>query len=50
VKPGDKVVNQSEKTTTDSNGNKATSEQKTVQHSEGTVTTEKHADSTNHNP
>ena len=47
AKPGDKVVNQSEKTTTDSNGNKATSEQKTVQHSDGTVTTEKHTDATN---
>lgn len=50
VKPGDKVVNQSEKTTSDSNGNKSTSEQKTVKHSDGTVTQEKHSDSTNNNP
>jgi hypothetical protein len=42
--PGDKVVNQQEKTTTDPNGNKSTSEQKTVQHSDGSVTQEKHVD------
>ena len=39
--PGDKVVNKSEKTTTDTNGRQSTSEQKTVQHSDGSVTTEK---------
>ena len=43
-KPGDKVVNQSEKSTTDTNGNKSTTEQKTVQHSDGSTTTEKHTD------
>lgn len=41
AKPGDKVTSQQEKTTTDSNGNTTTSDQKTVQHPDGTVTTEK---------
>ena len=50
TKPGDKVVNQQEKTTTDSNGNKATTENKTVQHSDGTVTNEKHTDVQHNNP
>ena len=48
--PGDKVVNQSEKTTTSSDGSKSTQEQKTVQHSDGTVTTEKHTDSQKNTP
>jgi len=48
--PGDKVVNKSEKTTTDPNGNQSTTEQKTVQHSDGSVTKEKHIDSNNTNP
>lgn len=48
--PGDKVQKQQEKTTTDSNGNQTTTEQKTVRHSDGSVTTEKHTDSNNTNP
>jgi hypothetical protein len=40
----DKEVSHTEKTTTDPNGNKSTSESKTVQHSDGSVTTEKHSD------
>jgi len=39
--PGDKVVDKSEKSTTDANGRTSSSEQKTVQHSDGTVSTEK---------
>lgn len=50
TKPGDKVVNQQEKTTTDQNGNAATTEQKTVQHSDGSTTTEKHTDAQHTNP
>lgn len=50
TKPGDKVVNQREKTTTDSNGNQNTTEQKTVQHSDGSTTTEKHTDAQHTNP
>lgn len=42
--PGDKVVNKSETKTTDPNGRTNTSEQKTVQHSDGTVSTEKHVE------
>lgn len=45
AKPGDKVVNQQDKTTTDSNGNSTTTDQKTVQHSDGTTTTEKQTNS-----
>ena len=48
--PGDKVLNQTEKTTTSSNGGQSTQEQKTVQHPDGTVTTEKHSDSQTHTP
>lgn len=39
--PGDKVLNQQQKSTTDSNGNTTTTDQKTIQHPDGTVTTEK---------
>lgn len=45
TKPGDKVLNKQEKTTTDTNGNTSSSEQKTVQHSDGTVTSEKKTNS-----
>lgn len=48
--PGDKVVNKTEKTTTDPNGNQSTTEQKTVQHSDGSTTTEKHTDAQHTNP
>ena len=48
--PGDKVTNKSEKTTTDSNGNSSTTEQKTVQHPDGSVSNEKHTDSQHNNP
>ena len=48
--PGDKVVNKSEKTTTDPNGNQSTSETKTVQHPDGSTTTEKHVDNQHTNP
>ena len=37
----DKELNRTEKTTTDPNGNQSTVEQKTVQHPDGSVTTEK---------
>jgi ABC-type uncharacterized transport system auxiliary subunit len=37
----DHEVGRTEKTTTDSNGNQTTVQQKTVQHSDGSVTTEK---------
>jgi hypothetical protein len=50
AKPGDKVLNQQDKTTTDPNGNQTTHDQKTVQHSDGTVTTEKHTDTQHPNP
>jgi hypothetical protein len=41
----DKVVNATEKTTTDRNGNASTVQQKTVEHPDGSVTTEKKVDS-----
>jgi hypothetical protein len=50
ARPGDKVVNQQEKTTSDPNGNQSTTEQKTVQHSDGSTTTEKHTDAQHTNP
>lgn len=45
TKPGDKVLNSQEKTTTDTNGNSSTTDTKTVQHADGTVTTEKQTNS-----
>jgi hypothetical protein len=48
--PGDKVVNQNEKTTSNPDGTTSTQEQKTVQHSDGSVTTEKHTDSQKTSP
>ena len=42
--PGDKVVDKSETKTTNPNGRTNTSEQKTVQHSDGTTSTEKHVE------
>jgi hypothetical protein len=45
AKPGDKVLNQQEKTTTDTNGNSTTTDQKTVQHPDGTTTSEKQTNS-----
>ncbi len=48
--PGDKVVNKTEKTTSNSDGTTSTQEQKTVQHPDGSVTTEKHSDSQKNTP
>jgi hypothetical protein len=42
----DRELGRSEKTTTDTNGNQTTVQQKTVQHPDGSVTTEKDV---NHN-
>ena len=46
----DKTLSKSEKTTTDPNGNQSTSEQKTVQHPDGSVTQEKHVENNHPNP
>jgi hypothetical protein len=46
----DREISHTEKTTTDPNGNKSTSEQKTVQHPDGSVTTEKQTNNNTPNP
>jgi hypothetical protein len=46
----DKELGRSENTTSDSNGNRSTVEQTTVQHPDGSVTTEKQKTNTNVNP
>lgn len=48
----DRELSHQEKTTTDSNGNQTRSEQKTVQHPDGSVTTEKQTShgNANNNP
>ena len=44
--PDGKVVNKQEKTTTGADGTQTTTEKQTVRHNDGSVTTEKHTDST----
>ena len=43
----DKELSHTEKTTTDTNGNKSTTDEKTVKHPDGSVTTEKQTNNQN---
>ena len=45
----DRTIHETEKTTVGPNGEKSTSQEKTVQHNDGTVTTEKEVKHTNPN-
>jgi len=46
----DRELNHTEKTTRSPNGDTTTTEQKTVEHPDGSVTTEKHTSHDNNNP